>query len=87
MPRWERFPVRVQLTTRLQSLGDRHSMEEEYTFTCPSCWQSITMLLDTSLDDEQTYVEDCEVCCRPIQITFTVEQGEITAFDAEPAQH
>lgn len=44
------------------------------------------MLLDVSLDAEQTYVEDCEVCCRPIQITFSAEEGEITAFDAEPAQ-
>lgn len=61
-------------------------MEEEYAFTCPYCWASITMLLDTSLDAEQTYIEDCEVCCRPIQITFVVEEGSVTAFEAEPAQ-
>ena len=61
-------------------------MEEEYAFTCPYCWEPVTMLLDASLDAEQTYVEDCEVCCRPIQITFVAEEGIITSFAAEPAQ-
>ena len=61
-------------------------METEYDFTCPYCWQPISMLLDLSLDATQTYVEDCEVCCRPIQITFEAEAGEVTFFDAQPAQ-
>ena len=30
----------------------------------------------------QTYVEDCEVCCKPIQISYTVEDGAIAEFDA-----
>jgi hypothetical protein len=32
--------------------------------------------------DEQTYVEDCEVCCRPIRVHVVAEEGELVAFDA-----
>jgi hypothetical protein len=38
------------------------------------------MLLDLSLNGTQTYIEDCEVCCRPIQITFTVEGNNLMHF-------
>lgn len=43
------------------------------------------MLLDLSLEDTQSYIEDCEVCCRPIQITYSVHNGEVTSFVAEGA--
>lgn len=39
------------------------------------------MVLDTSVRT-QTYVEDCEVCCNPIQVRYSVEDDAITAFDA-----
>ncbi len=57
-------------------------MEEEYYFQCPYCWQTISMLLDISVT-EQTYIEDCEVCCNPIEIHYVVEDEEVTAFDAQ----
>lgn len=60
-------------------------MLEEYSFTCPYCWEEITMLLDLSAG-AQSYVEDCEVCCNPIQITFETEDGAIIGFDASPIQ-
>ena len=41
------------------------------------------MLLDLSVEG-QTYVEDCEVCCNPIEVTYHVEAGEIVAFEAAP---
>ncbi len=57
-------------------------MEEEYFFQCPYCWQEISMLLDLS-ERRQTYVEDCEVCCNPIEIRYKVEdQLYIVDFDA-----
>lgn len=40
------------------------------------------MLVDTS-QSSQNYVEDCEICCNPIQITVTTENQEITSFLAE----
>lgn len=57
----------------------------EHAFTCPYCWESISMLLDLSVR-EQTYVEDCEVCCRPIQIHYVAERGSVAAFEAQPMQ-
>jgi hypothetical protein len=35
-------------------------MLEEHFFTCPYCWEKISMLLDLT-GGGQTYVEDCEV--------------------------
>ena len=54
----------------------------EHAFTCPYCWEPITMLLDLSVAD-QSYVEDCEVCCNPVTLSFRADQGEIVAFDAQ----
>jgi hypothetical protein len=43
------------------------------------------MLLDLSVR-EQTYIEDCEVCCRPIRIHYLARRGTLTRFDATPVQ-
>lgn len=39
------------------------------------------MLLDLTAGG-QTYVEDCEVCCNPIDIYYDVEDGAIVSFSA-----
>ncbi len=57
-------------------------MEIEHFFICPYCWQSISMVLDLSVEDQE-YIEDCEVCCRPIKISYGVENGELEVFSAE----
>ena len=59
-------------------------MEEiEKRFKCPYCFEKISMILDLSSDGTQTYIEDCEVCCRPIQITFVAESGRLLEFDRQ----
>ena len=40
------------------------------------------MVLDLSVP-QQTYIEDCEVCCQPIQISYTVRGETVTHFDAQ----
>jgi hypothetical protein len=40
------------------------------------------MVLELSVR-RQTYVEDCEVCCRPIGISYNVEEDELAGFDAK----
>jgi len=57
-------------------------MLEEYFFTCPYCWQPISMLLDLSVE-EQAYVEDCEVCCRPLAVHYAVEDDAVVFFEAD----
>jgi len=53
----------------------------EYFFLCPYCWQRISMILDASVRG-QTFIEDCEVCCHPIQVHYTMEDGSVCNFDA-----
>jgi len=57
----------------------------EYRFICPYCWQSISILLDGALDLFEG-IEDCEVCCNPIEFFVRIEEGEVTAFSAKKAQ-
>ncbi len=40
---------------------------------CPYCWEAITLLVDASIES-QAYVEDCEVCCRPIDFEIEVDE-------------
>ncbi|PKG42155.1 CPXCG motif-containing cysteine-rich protein [Psychroflexus sp. MES1-P1E] len=54
----------------------------EHHFQCPYCWEDISMLLDPSIR-QQTYVEDCEVCCNPIEVTPRFEDEELQEFRAE----
>lgn len=52
----------------------------EHFFQCPYCWENVSMLLDPSVY-KQTYVEDCEVCCNPIQVTPNFYENELVAFE------
>ncbi len=40
------------------------------------------MVLDLSAGD-QSYIEDCEVCCRPLEITYSADQSGLLQFAAE----
>jgi Cysteine-rich CPXCG len=40
------------------------------------------MVLDLSVR-RQTYVEDCEVCCNPIEISYAVEDDTLSDFAAK----
>jgi transcription elongation factor Elf1 len=54
----------------------------EHSFICPYCGEQISMVLDVSVR-RQTYVEDCEVCCNPIEITYTIEDDALINFTAK----
>ena len=43
------------------------------------------MVLDLSVA-RQSYIEDCEVCCRPIEIRYAVEDGELIEFAASSTE-
>ena len=47
----------------------------EHFFQCPKCWQEISVLIDTSVVEDE-YIEDCEVCCNPIEFTIKIQEGE-----------
>ena len=47
---------------------------------CPYCGEPIDVLVDESIS-EQCYVEDCQVCCRPIILDVSLDpDGEATVF-------
>ena len=62
-------PIEEPLTVRKQ------------VFTCPHCGERISMLLDPSAGF-QRYIEDCEVCCNPIEVSYQAEEGRIVSFQA-----
>ena len=50
---------------------------QETSIYCPYCGELQTVLIDT-LEEEQTYIEDCQVCCRPIDFIISVDnQGDV----------
>ena len=53
------------------------------TITCPYCWESIEVALDLSVEEQQ-YVEDCSVCCRPIVIRYRAGSDGLQALEAAP---
>ena len=59
-------------------------MEEiEKRFRCPHCHEKISMILDLSVDGPQVYIEDCEVCCKPIQLDYEARDGKLAGFSAQ----
>lgn len=54
---------------------------EEHFFQCPHCWEEISMLMDVSVSN-QTYIEDCEVCCNPIQLHVIADGTSIQNVSA-----
>ena len=56
--------------------------QESQKSTCPYCGESIEILIDTSVP-EQEYIEDCQVCCRPMVIHCYVDEesaGEVSVI-------
>ena len=59
-------------------------MIEEPTVGCPYCGEAITIVVDITAGS-QRYVEDCFVCCQPIDLAIEIEPGgEIGSIDAQP---
>jgi transcription elongation factor Elf1 len=61
-------------------------IEETYSFNCPHCGEELTVQLDLSGGRKQSFVQDCEVCCKPIQIEVQFEGEEVVNFFAGPSE-
>ena len=51
-------------------------MQLPYTVDCPYCGEAIEILLDASIPN-QTYIEDCQVCCRPITLMVQIDASGV----------
>jgi hypothetical protein len=48
---------------------------------CPYCWEYFSLLVDASVESQE-YVEDCEVCCRPIDFIVAVDESDQLRVEA-----
>ena len=48
----------------------------EQEIGCPYCGESITVIIDCSVP-QQNYIEDCQVCCCPIEFAVTIDPDGI----------
>jgi Cysteine-rich CPXCG len=55
-------------------------MLEEVTVQCPGCGEAVSLEVDTSGGTEQVYVEDCPVCCRPMEVRARCRPGEVVSL-------
>jgi hypothetical protein len=48
----------------------------EIDLECPACGESFPITVDTS-QGNYTTVEDCSVCCRPMEVTLRCSPGRV----------
>ena len=51
--------------------------QESQKVSCPYCGEMIEILVDPS-ESQQDYIEDCFVCCRPIEFQIQIANEEIS---------
>ena len=56
---------------RYPCFGDA-PMLTPFDISCPYCGEPIEILVDASAGD-QHYIEDCQVCCRPITLSVRID--------------
>jgi hypothetical protein len=65
-------------------LGDG-TAESSADVVCPYCGESVEISVDPSGGSFQQYVEDCEVCCNPWQVSVRFVDGaarvDVTPLD------
>ena len=59
-------------------------LETTAEIMCPHCGETITLFLDLSVE-EQSYIEDCSVCCRPMSVAYSSADGELRSVQVEAA--
>ncbi len=77
------LPTRMELLAELA--GEELVTESQMTtdiasISCPYCAERFDVIIDPSVS-EQSYIEDCFVCCRPISLSVRVD-GDDVAIDA-----
>lgn len=58
---------------------------EETPVDCLSCGEPFTLSVDTTGGRDQSYVEDCPVCCRPMQIRVQCREGDVISVEMAAA--
>ncbi|MCZ6777876.1 MAG: CPXCG motif-containing cysteine-rich protein [Acidobacteria bacterium] len=56
---------------------------DAHVIQCPYCGEQIEVLVDYSIR-RQEYVEDCQVCCKPMRLSIKINDGRGAQIDARP---
>ena len=51
----------------------------EHYFDCPHCWENQLKMIDSSVSN-QCFIEDCEVCCNPLEFTIEIQDNNLISF-------
>ena len=52
------------------------SLLEPVNIQCPYCGESIELMIDCSLE-QQEYTEDCQICCKPIAVSVLIGEDQV----------
>jgi transcription elongation factor Elf1 len=50
--------------------------------SCPHCGETILLFLDLSVES-QSYIEDCSVCCQPMTVSYSAQDGALSDLSVE----
>jgi len=49
---------------------------QTHNLNCPYCGEEIQLIIDCSISSQE-YIEDCQVCCRPINVFISIENDTV----------
>lgn len=55
----------------------------EHYFDCPHCWEHQLKMIDPSVN-HQNFIEDCTVCCNPLEFDLIIEDQTLQSFSVIP---
>lgn len=62
--------------------ADGAGLDDYVELACPYCGESLTLPLDLPAGD-QSYIEDCHVCCQPMAVSVSVDgEGRLRGVTA-----
>lgn len=74
------FKFQVWPLMPMPSGADNRPMECAADVQCPYCGQVCGVVIDT-MQGDQRWTTDCEVCCRPFEVVAECEPGEVIALE------
>jgi len=57
----------------------------EWQVTCPWCWEQYVTWLESGIGDMEL-IEDCRICCHPIQLYLHTDVDGTMSLQTERAQ-
>ena len=58
-------------------------LERELSVLCPTCFESVAIVVERTAEEVQNFSYDCPVCCRPMAVKVEFFDGE-AAVSVDP---